>query len=226
MKTTKWTRIVVLFAIIFSVNLSAQEGNAGCKEPTVWNRKDLKKKSAKNVIKEIRKEALELKKQGYKVFRGRALLDEQLGKVWTKKLEIDKRGCSAYYISSGTAIAPNYTTAVQQANNEAKADLTQQIQDRLIQLFDIQVTNNELSREEATLTIDIVNTSKNIIFGTLEPALPLVEIYRKLPNGNIEVMVTLGRCVKTANTAALDVIKNNVARESKDLAGKIQKIVK
>lgn len=227
MKTTKWIGMMILFGVILSNNLSAQErAKENEKYEVIRITKDnLKKKSAKDVIKEIRKEAVKLKELGYTVHTGKTSLSEQLENTWSKKAEIDKEGHPAYYISSQTVVAGTYAMAVAQAKSNAKREIAHQIQNGLIQLVSAQVANNRLDENEAIFAKDIVNTSKGIISGTLESALLLAEIYRKLPSGNVEAMVTLGCCAKTAHKAAVEVIKNNIARRSKELAGKIEKIV-
>ena len=60
-----------------------------------------------------------------------------------------------------------------------------------------------MGQEEAASLSSAVAAGKSIISGTLGRTIPLVEVYRTLPNKNVEVMVTIGYSLEAANKVAV-----------------------
>ena len=74
--------------------------------------KDLQKKA----IKEARKQAKELTKEGFKTPVGKLPLDKQLENSWEKQMEIDMNGNPYWYIATSRVIGGNQWAAALEAS--------------------------------------------------------------------------------------------------------------
>ena len=216
---------LVAFVMSFSANVNAQVKASGDdlkkqqKYEKVLN-KDLEKKA----IKAARKEAKKLTKEGFRTPVGKLPLDKQLENAWQRQAELDMEGNPYWYIASSRAIGGNQSSAALQATNAAKIDLAGQIQTKVSQLIEAKVANDDMGQEEAASLSNVVASSKSIISGTLGRTIPLVEVYRTLPNKNVEVMVTIGYSMQTANQEAIKAIRQELTGKSEELAKELDKL--
>lgn len=205
--------------MILSANVSAQEKaskseyKANQKYEKTLN-KDLKKKA----IKGARKEGKQLGKEGFKTLPGKLPIDKQVENAWQKQVEIDTNGNPYWYVASSRAVGGNQQAAAMQATSTAKIDLAGQIQTCVIQLIETKTANNDMGQAEAASLIEAVGVSKNIIAATLSRTIPLVEVYKTLPNKNVEMMVTLAYSTDAANKMALKAMRDELAKKSESLA--------
>lgn len=216
---------LIALVMVFATNVDAQEKATGknfknLKKHEKVMDKDLRKKA----IKEARKEAKKLTKEGFKTPVGKLPLDKQLETAWEKQAELDMDGNPYWYVASSRAIGGNQSAAVLQATNAAKIDLAGQIQTKVSQLIEAKVANDDMGREEAASLSNVVASSKSVISATLGRVIPLVEVYRTLPNKNVEVMVTLGYSMQTANQQAIKAIRKELAAKSEELAKELDKL--
>lgn len=225
MKKSLLVSVLAVFAMTISLSAFAQEKATGKaykniqKEEKVLN-KDLKQKA----IKAARKEAKELDKEGFRTPVGKLPLDKQLEASWQKQVEMDTDGNPYWYVSSSRAIGGNQSAAALQATNMAKLDLAGQIQTKVSQLIEAKVANDDLGQQEAASLSNVVAASKSVISATLGRTVPMVEVYRTLPNKNVEVMVTLGYSLDAANKAAVKAIRQELANKSEELAQELDKL--
>ena len=81
-----------------------------------------------------------------------------------------------------------------------------------------------MGQEEAASLSSAVAAGKSIISGTLGRTIPLVEVYRTLPNKNVEVMVTIGYSLEAANKVAVKALSEELAKKSPELAKELDKL--
>lgn len=217
--------IVAVFMMMISLNAFAQEKATGKayknlqKQEKVLN-KDIQKKA----IKDARKQAKQLTKEGFRTPVGKLPLDKQIEAAWQKQAEMDTDGNPWWYIASSRAIGGNQSAAALQATNAAKLDLAGQIQTKVSQLIEAKVANDDLGQEEAASLSNIVAASKSMISATLGRTIPLVEVYRTLSNKNVEVQVTLGYSQQAATQTAIKAIRDDLAKKSEELAKKLDEL--
>ena len=217
MKKSLLISVFATLAMMISLNALAQEKATGKaykaiqKDEKVIN-KDLQKKA----IKEARKQAKELTKEGFKT---------PVGKLpWEKQMEIDMNGNPYWYIATSRVIGGNQSAAAMQATNTAKIDIAGQVQTKVTQLIESKVANDDMGQEEAASLSSAVAAGKSIISGTLGRTIPLVEVYRTLPNKNVEVMVTIGYSLEAANKVAVKALSEELAKKSPELAKELDKL--
>ena len=210
MKKSLFISALVAFVMMFCVNVNAQEKATGkAYKDLKKQEKVLDKDLQKKAIKEARKEAKKLEKEGFKTPVGKLPLAKQLETAWEKQAELDTEGNPYWYIASSRAVGGNQSAAALQATNAAKIDLAGQIQTKVSQLIEAKVANDDMGQEEAA---------------TLGRTIPLVEVYKTLPNKNVEVMVTIGYSMQSANQAAVQAIRKELAAKSEELAKQLDKL--
>ena len=212
MKKNLLINALVAFVMMLAVNVAAQERATGkdfknLKEREKVLDKDLRKKAIKNA----RSEAKKLEKEGFKTPVGKLPLAKQIETSWEKQAELDMDGNPYWYVASSRIIGANQSAAAMQATNTAKIELAGQIQTKA------KIANDDMGQEEAAGLSSVVAASKSVIFSTLGRIIPLVEVYRTLPNHNVEVMVTIGYSIQEANKEAVNAIRKELAAKSEDL---------
>ena len=218
MKKSLFISALVAFVMMFCVNVNAQEKATGKAY------KDLKKQE-KVLDKDLQKKAIkEARKEGFKTPVGKLPLAKQLETAWEKQAELDTEGNPYWYIASSRAVGGNQSAAALQATNAAKIDLAGQIQTKVSQLIEAKVANDDMGQEEAASLSSVVASSKSVISATLGRTIPLVEVYKTLPNKNVEVMVTIGYSMQSANQAAVQAIRKELAAKSEELAKQLDKL--
>ena len=225
MKKSLFISALVAFVMMFCVNVNAQEKATGkAYKDLKKQEKVLDKDLQKKAIKEARKEAKKLEKEGFKTPVGKLPLAKQLETAWEKQAELDTEGNPYWYIASSRAVGGNQSAAALQATNAAKIDLAGQIQTKVSQLIEAKVANDDMGQEEAASLSSVVASSKSVISATLGRTIPLVEEYKTLPNKNVEVMVTIGYSMQSANQAAVQAIRKELAAKSEELAKQLDKL--
>lgn len=225
MKKNLLINALVAFVMMLAVNVAAQERATGkdfknLKEREKVLDKDLRKKAIKNA----RSEAKKLEKEGFKTPVGKLPLAKQIETSWEKQAELDMDGNPYWYVASSRIIGANQSAAAMQATNTAKIELAGQIQTKVSQLIEAKVANDDMGQEEAAGLSSVVAASKSVIFSTLGRIIPLVEVYRTLPNHYVEVMVTIGYSIQEANKEAVNAIRKELAAKSEDLVKELDKL--
>lgn len=213
-------------AMLFSMDANAQVANKKEFRAVEQHEKMLNKQIKEKALKQARKEAKKLEKQGYKVPVGQLPLAKQLENSWQAQYEIDAEGTPYYFMASATTIGSNYTSANMQSTNTAKLDIAGQIQTQIAALVEAKIANNEISANDAVAINSFVSASKSVINNTLGRVIKFVEIYRTLENGNIESMVTLGYNTEIATKEAVKAMQKSLDAEAEDLMKQLDILVK
>lgn len=226
MKTNFIFSAVAAMMLIAGASANAQE-IATKKEYRQHERHEnfLNKQIKEKAVKDARKEARKLEKQGYKAPVGKLPIEKQLEKAWQCQYEIDSDGYPFYFIATAKTTGSNYSAAQMQAVNLAKMDLAGQIQTRVNQLIEAKVANNEISSEEAASINSFVSASKSVISNTLGRVLILVEIYRVLDNKNNEIQVTLGYNSQLAMAEAIKAVQKTMGNDADRLMKELNSLI-
>lgn len=174
--------------------------------------KELRKEIKDRAIKDARKEAKNLKKQGFYVPPGSLPLAKLVEKAWMKQYEEDEMGNQRYITADGNAVAQSKSAAEMQAIELGKLQLAGLIQSNMNSLISANVGNAQLSTDDAASVTEIVQSAKNIIATELGYVNPSFKLYRDIKKDKIEVQVRLFYDVKQS----LEIAKKVVQKEVKD----------
>lgn len=191
------------------------------KEIAKLSKQELKEKATKTA----RKEAKNLKKQGWVVAPGALPLDKQLDKSYLMQYEYDENMYPKYIMAEAMSIAENYDAGKNQALELAKQNLAGQIQTEITTLVENTVANEQLSAEQAASITRTVSASKNLISQSIGRVIPVVECYRVKDNKNKEVLVRIAYNSQMAMEAAKKVVKQELEKKGEDLHEQLDKIM-
>ena len=127
-----------------------------------------------------------------------------------------------YIMGEAMSIGQNYDAAKMQALELAKQNLAGQIQTEVTALIENTVANEQLSPEEAASVTKSIMASKNLISQSIGRTLPVVELYRTLPNKNKEVLMRIAYNGKMAKAAAIKAIKSDLEKRGDELHKKLE----
>jgi hypothetical protein len=177
----------------------------------------VKEEFSKKALKDARKEAKKLKKDGWEVSPGSLPLERQLERSYAIILEIDEDMNPVYIVGEGLSVGENYDAAKMQAMELARQQIAGKIGSETTALIDNLVGNKQLGAEEAATVTTLLSEGKTIISQKLGRVVPVVECYRTLKNKNKQVMVRLA----TKESAIREVMKGYIREEMEKKGAKM-----
>lgn len=212
MKALKSTLILCLVSL-FITNISVGQ-----------SQKDLTKQLKSKAIRSARKEAKQLKRDGYYVAPGELPLDKQIEKAWLKAAEEDESGYPKYIVATGNAVAESQTAAKLQANEMAKFELAGTIATNVAALIESNIANAQLNTEEAASVTEVTGAIKNIIAQEIGRVIPLLTAYKNIGK-NVEVTLRIAYNSEMAAEAAKKIIRNELRERTKVQHEKLEKLM-
>lgn len=174
--------------------------------------KEITKAIKSKALKEARKEAKKLSKDGWKVNPGALPMEKILQNSWEKQYAEDEKGQPVYLTADGNGVAESKSVAEMQAVELGKLQLAGLIETNINSLVSANLGNAQLSKDEAASVTEIVQSAKNLIQVELGYVNPAYKIYREVGEKNIECQVKLFYDRKQS----MDIAKKVVRKELKD----------
>lgn len=215
--------LIAIIALVFSfMSVSAQIDRDAWKD-----RKELRKMS-REVLKEkaskdARKEAKKLRKEGWMAAPGALPIERQLDKSYMMQQEYDDDMFPKFLMGEGMSIAENYDAGKMQATELAKQNLAGQIQTEVTALIENNVSNKQLSADEAASVSQTVMGAKNLISQSIGRVITIVELYRTKKNGNKEVLIRIAYNSQMAKEAAKKAVRKDLEEKGEELINQIDK---
>ena len=191
------------------------------KEQVSQQRKALNSKASKDA----RKEAKKFKKEGWQTTPGTLTLEKQLDRSMMMQMDVDQSGYPLYVMGEAMSIGETYDAAEMQALELAKQNLAGQIQTEITALVENTVANKQLAEEEAASIAETVLASKNLISQSIGRVIPVVELYRDLPNKNKEVLVRIAYNHNMAMEAAKKIIRKDLEEKGNKLHDQLDEVL-
>ncbi len=187
-------------------------------------------KSSKNELttkasKTARKEAKKLVKEGWMSTPGALPLDKQLDKSYIMQYEFTNDMYPKYIMGEAMSIGGNYDAAKMQALELAKQNLAGQIQTEVTTLIENIVANKQMDEADAASITQSISAAKNIISQNIGQTIPVIELYRTLPNNNKEVMVRIAYNSEMAKKMLKDAIKQDLGEKGEILQNKLNNLL-
>lgn len=161
--------------------------------------------------KDAKKEAKRLKKEGWVVAPGGLPMERQLDRSFLMQYEYDSDFQPKYVFGDAQSTAQFYDAAKLQASEVAKSNLVGKISTDITRLVELQIKNKQVTSTEANSAMGIAEKTKSLVVQKLGPLNPVVELYRKLKNGNVEVMITVaydkGKITDSAKDAVDELVQ-------------------
>lgn len=217
------------FIFVCALLFTATTMFAQSSEEMYKERRELMKmsKSALNekASKAAKKEAKKYEKEGWEVAPGALPIVKQMDKSYMMLQQYDENMFPLFIMGEAMSIGEHYDAAKMQAMELAKQNLAGQIQSEITALVDNQVSNKQLSKDEAASVTQTITAGKNLISQNIGRVVPVVEMYRTKSNGNKEVLVRIGYNAKMAKEAAKNAIREDLQQKSEDLSKKLDQLL-
>ncbi len=189
------------------------------------NQKLSKSELNEKASKAARKEAKDMKKAGWLTAPGALPVEKQLDKAYTMQMEYDAEMFPKYIMAEAMSVGQNYDAAKMQALELAKQNLAGQIQTEVTALIENNVANKQLEPENAASVVQSVSAAKNLISQSIGRTIPVVEVYRTLPNKNKEVLVRLAYSQDMAKAVAKKAIREDLEKKGNELQSKLDNLL-
>lgn len=220
--------LVLLAGILLVGNVFAQNAEdykAFIKERKAVQKLSESERSAK-VAKDIKKAVKQMEKEGWKVNMGALSLEKQMEKSQQMQWELDMNsGLPKYIMGEGKVISSNYSAGKNQAMAQAKTELAGNIQTEVAALIEDKTGNNEIGQGEAVAFSESVQAAKQMIAQSIGRTIPVVECYRELKNGNVEVQVRVFYNIEMSLQAAKKAMKEELEKKGDKLADQLDKLL-
>ena len=189
MKTLKiFATLLMLF--VFTSSMNAQ--------------KILTKEQEKSVKKDVKK----YEKEGWKVKPGSPTIAMQLTKSYQMVWEKTADGADQWIMGEGSSIGSFYDAARTQAMTVAQGEIARKMKTDLTAQIEQDLANEQFSQQEAeSIAQTVVNTMGRSVDQSISRPNSLIEMYRDLPNGNVEVLMRLAISSAKLDTLAKEAIE-------------------
>jgi len=184
-------------------------------------RQDLKDKA----IKEARKEAKKMEKDGWSVAPGSIPLSKILENTWMKQVTVDDNGNVRYIYADGNAVAESKSAGEMQAIEFGKLQLAGLIQTNMSSLISANIGNAQLSTQEAASVTEVVQSAKNVIAMELGYVDPSFKLFRNIGKDKIEVQVRLFYDTRQSLEIAKKVVRQELKDKLKMNEDKLEKLM-
>lgn len=173
MKTLKiFATLLMLFVLTSSMNAQ----------------KILTKEQEKAVKKDVKK----YEKEGWKVKPGSPTIAMQLTKSYQMVWEKTADGADQWIMGEGSSVGTIYDAARTQAMTVAQGEIARKMKTDLTAQIEQDLANEQFSQQEAeSIAQTVVNTMGRSVDQSISRPNSLIEMYRDLPNGNVEVLMRL-----------------------------------
>jgi hypothetical protein len=215
MKNLTFTFLVLFIASFVCQITTAQD----------MSNREMRKKLRLRPPREVRREARDLEREGYKVAVGAPTIERQLVDAWLKQQEIDENGYPTFIVASSSSVGETQIAAKLQATEAAKLDLAGQIATSVAALIENNIANSQLNSEEAASVTKTVAASKSLIAQELGRTVPLVEMYRDVGK-NTEANMRIAYSQEMAMETAKKAIRKSLEEETGILQEKLERLMK
>ncbi len=215
-------KLVITLSVLFlgASMLLAQDYNSAIAERKAMS-KYAKSELNDRASKAAKKAAKTYGKEGWLVAPGHLPLEKQLDRSYQMQYEFDDMGYPKYIMSEAMSIGENYDAAKMQAQELAKLSLAGQLQSEIVALVENEVSNEQLSNEQAASVTETVMGAKNLISQKIGRVITVVECYRDKAGKNKEVRVMIAYNTAMAMEAAKSAVRDELKKKGDELHEKL-----
>jgi len=167
-----------------------------------------------DIDKASKKLAKQMRKEGWKVAPGNLPMEQQLSRSTIFQNQFEDDFITPKYVwGDASSVSENYDGGKMQALELARANLVSSIESNVTKIVENNRDNKQLNAGNAATVVKTLSSSKSYVSQRLGQTIPVVEVYRDLPNGNKEVRVMIFYSMDNARKVALDAIRDQLEQE-------------
>jgi hypothetical protein len=142
--------------------------------------------------KAVKKDVKKYEKEGWKVKPGSPSIAMQLTKSYQMLWERTADGTDQWLMGEGSSIGSVYDAARTQAMTVAQGEIARKMKTDMTTQIEQDLANEQFAQKEAeSIAQTVVTAMGKSVDQTIGRPSSLIEMYRDLPNGNVEVLVRL-----------------------------------
>ena len=223
---------IVLFALMLALTgshvyaQSAKDIAEKMNERSVID-KASRKAADKRIARTVKKQVKQWKKEGWKTMPGQLTLEQQMQRsvTYQEQYEDENALMPKYVWGDASSEAQVYDAGKAQALELAQLNLAGNIEARVAQIIENSVGNDQTSHEQATSLVKTLKRAKRHVQAKLGQTIPVVEAYRELKNGNLQVRVQTFYSMDQARRIAREAIRKQMEEEGKQMDPKLDKLI-
>ena len=184
----------IIMVVMLAIGAKAQSAADLVRQQQELNnimRKSLNAKPTKDAI----KQAKELKKQGWVVPAGERSIERQIteSQFLSAELMSDENGAPTkrFIQHTGVSTAGTYNAAYAAGRSNAQVEIANMLETEIAAAMQGKLDNAQQSAVNATTIEKFNQRIKAIVHESLSNSIPVLAIYRVLPNNNFEVQVRI-----------------------------------
>ncbi len=186
--------ISLLVVALMATTTFAQSAAELARQQKELNEINMKMLNAKPT-RDAKKQAKELKKEGWQVPAGEATIEKQItqSQLYGAELMADENGAPTkrFILQTGQTTSGTYNAGVAAARTAAQTELAALLKTEIVAAIQQKLDNDQGSTIKTT-TVDKFNErARAIVDESLTNSIRVLTIYRRLPNNNFEVQVRL-----------------------------------
>lgn len=221
-------RLIWCLCALFVLGLgqaTAQMSQKDVEKQRKENASITKKRLNEKASKDARKQAKELRKEGWKVQAGAMPMEKQLDRSMMMLNELDSYGNPSWLTGTGQSMGENIDAAAIQALEVAKLNLLLSMEQEIAARVETSGGNQQMSRAETASALKTVVNSRGIMQQKLTGLRPVVKLYRILPGGDCEVTVTVFYSRNDMMNQARQVLREKLQEEGKELGKDLECLI-
>lgn len=225
----KKTIIMLVVALMSSMTISAQSAVDLAREQRQLNEINTKMLNEKPT-KDAKKQARQLKKDGWLVPVGEKAIEKQLteSQLLGEELMVDELGSPTrrYIQHTASQVAGTYNAGYAAARNAAIVELAANLKTQVAAAMQAKLDNNQTTSIN-TVTVDKFNErAKAIVDASLTNTRAVVALYRNLPNNNYEVQVRIAYDKKELAASMKRKMQQELEMEGDELNELVDEVLK
>lgn len=182
----------------------------------------------KDIQKMAKNEAKRLTKEGWSVVPGALPMEAQLVRRYTKEYDVDEYERNLYYIGRSEPTAQFFDAASLQAATFCKLDIAEQLSGKMKALIEAELANKQtsgaISTDEAVSISQVTAAVSELVQAKLMDIIPLFEVQKKLPNGNVQIMRVMAYPRNAAEISAKETIASELEKRAMGLSKKLDSL--
>lgn len=184
----------IMMAIMFIASVNAQSAIEMANQQRELN-EILRKSLNAKPTKDAKKQAKQLKKEGWTIPAGERSIEQQITESQYLNLEMmsDENGAPTrrFIQHTGISTAGTYNAAYASARSNSMTEIASMIETEIAAAMQGKLDNAQQNATNATTVEKYNQRIKSIVHESLTNAIPVLAIYRVLPNKNFEVQVRI-----------------------------------
>lgn len=210
--------------VMFAQSSSNYEIERKAQKEIIKERKEAAKLSKKAIetkaVKEAKKQAKALKKDGWKAAPGSVSLEKQISNLLLRQYELDGN-FPKYIIGKSSASASSYGVARKQAITRARVEVATNMEAEIAALTENTDSNVELNANEVQTVAKMLDTSKQLVQQKIGRTDVVFEAYRNV-DGNTEVQVGITYDGSIAKSVILELFE----KDNAEIKQKLEELTK